>query len=267
MPTEQATQKELNKIIGVLKQTAELAKVATLSGAFEGGERRCIRQHNLLLKRLQEMEVIPAVEGGFFLPLADDASFGEIAVACAQLVGYLKDKDVIGILTATADLAKVATHSGAFEGGEKRCIQHYNFLLNRFEEMEAMPKGFFLPLDDDASFGEIGVAYAQLVAYLKNGGEDESDSPLKDLKDLGNLIRQAMPDFLKQAKESVSTAVGEIHETERHISEAQVDIAELREQMRALSEQLRQEGLPPDEIQRIAEKIRKLGEAQARLAR
>jgi len=278
MSTEPGANKELNRILGVLKQTARLAQDATLSGAYAGGEKRCIRQHNSVLNRLQELEVIPAE--GFFLPLEDDASFAEIGVACSQLAGYLKDRDVIGILTATARLAEDATHSGAYEGGEHRCIQQFNLFLDGFHKTGFIPAGFFPPLEEGASFGEIGIAYSHLAAYLKNGGEDESDSLLKDLKDLrdlGTKIRQAMPDFLKPAQVSTPAQPAQPAQPAHPANASNVNVdnqhavdtdrnAELpiSERMRVLSEQLRQGNLSSEELQRIAEELRALGDLQTR---
>ena len=134
---------------------------------------------------------------------------------------------IFHLLHTTAKLAEHASLTGALSGGEKRCIRQYNNALNRLAESGAVSEGLFEPLEEGAPFGEVGVACKLLAAYLVDEFYDESDDfrdELKnharelreharnlrrkirtsvkteeELKDLGELIRQALPDFLKKA--------------------------------------------------------------------
>ncbi len=152
-------------------------------------------------------------------------------------------KRICRLLYTAASLAEHASLTGALSGGEKRCIRQYNSVLNRLVGAGVVPDGLFDSLEEDAKFGEVAVACSLLAAYLKDEFDDESDEPsmgetlnqarnrlnrvrnrLRNrvgasvgegevLKDLGELIRQAMPDFLKIEKK--------IQEAEKKIQEAE----------------------------------------------
>ncbi|MBI1923948.1 hypothetical protein HYR99_06825 [Candidatus Poribacteria bacterium] len=199
-------------------------------------------------------------------------------------------KRIFRLLNTTARLAEHASLTGALSGGEKRCIRQYNNALNRLAEIGAVSEGLFDPVEEGAPFGEVGVACKLLAAYLEDEFDDESDEPSMgetlnqarnrlnrvrnrlrnrvgasvdegvDLKDLGELIRQALPDFLKK-------------ELQKEGLEGEVEVfgvpsmAELSKQVQALAEQLRRNDISPEEIQRLADEMRKLAEQQALLAR
>lgn len=183
-------------------------------------------------------------------------------------------KRIFRLLTTTARLAEHASLTGALSGGEKRCIRQYNNALNRIAEIGAVSEGLFDPLEEGAPFGEVGVACKLLAAYLEGEFDDEDDDPQlaetfrefsnhlrnrvrnkmrnkmrtfvdrrEDLKDFGELIRQAMPDFLKK----------------------DVRVEELVRQAEAKVEQMRKAGLSPDEIQKLADETQDLGDKLQRL--
>jgi len=97
---------EVKSIGNLLARTAELAEQAGLTGAYEDGAKRCVQQYNVSVTRLETLEAIPS---GFFLPLAEDAGFGEVGVACAQLASYL---------------GASAPESGAVYHGPKYAVNH-----------------------------------------------------------------------------------------------------------------------------------------------
>ncbi len=75
-------------------------------------------------------------------------------------------KSIARLLAKTTELAEQTGLTGCYENGAGRCVWQYNASVSRLEELGAIPKGFFLPLPSDASFGEVGVASAQLGSYI-----------------------------------------------------------------------------------------------------
>ncbi|MCE2413781.1 hypothetical protein J4G07_07230 [Candidatus Poribacteria bacterium] len=132
---EQQRPQEIRGLFHMLEHTAKIAEDAALTGAFSGGETRCISQFNNVLKRLRDIEAIP---DGLFEMLPADASFSQIGIACHQLAAYLNEE-----LDATTD----------FKGW-----------LSSF-------------------FGE---------RFMENLTEELADKPF------GDLIRKAVPDFLTE---------------------------------------------------------------------
>ena len=83
---EQQKQQELKGLFHMLEHTAKIAEDAALTGAFSGGETRCISQFNNVLKRLNDINAVPE---RLFDALQADASFSQIGIACHQLAAYL----------------------------------------------------------------------------------------------------------------------------------------------------------------------------------
>ncbi|MCY3741644.1 MAG: DUF4097 family beta strand repeat-containing protein [Candidatus Poribacteria bacterium] len=119
------------------------------------------------------------------------------------------------MLDHTAKIAEDAALTGAFSGGETRCITQFNNVLARLKELNAVPDGLFDELDAEASFGQIGIACHQLAAYLNDGLDTTTDAKgwfasvfgerfMENLaeeaidKPLGDMIRKAVPDFLTE---------------------------------------------------------------------
>ena len=119
------------------------------------------------------------------------------------------------MLDHTAKIAEDAALTGAFSGGETRCITQFNNVLARLRELNAVPDGLFDELDAEASFSQIGIACHQLAAYLNEGLDTATDSKgwfasffgerfMENLaeeatdKPLGDMIRKAVPDFLTE---------------------------------------------------------------------
>ncbi len=119
------------------------------------------------------------------------------------------------MLDHTAKLAEDASLTGAFSGGETRCITQFNNALARLRALNAIPDGLFDELHAEASFGQIGIACHQLAAYLNEALDATTDSKgwfasffgerfMENLKEeatdkpLGDMIRNAVPDFLTE---------------------------------------------------------------------
>ena len=120
------------------------------------------------------------------------------------------------MLEHTAKIAEDAMLTGTFSGGEKRCISQFNNVLKHLNDMNAVPDGLFDELHTDASFSQIGIACHQLAAYLNEGLDTTPDfkgwftsffgkrfmenlTEVPTDKPLGDLIRNAVPDFLTES--------------------------------------------------------------------
>ena len=132
-------------------------------------------------------------------------------------------KALFHMIEHTAKIAEDAALTGAFSGGEKRCISQFNNVLKRLNHLNAVPDGLFEELPNDASFGQIGIACHQLASYLNEELDTSSDfkgwftsffgkrfienltEEMSD-KPFGDLIRKAAPDFLTE------TALEDINE-------------------------------------------------------
>ena len=196
-------------------------------------------------------------------------------------------KRMIRLLESTAKIAEHASLTGALDQGQKASLRQYNAILERLKETEEIPGVLFPPLEEDASFDEIGVACKQLAAYLQ-----EEEEPAKDrrpqggdfhgpiikiggnLKDLGEIIRDALPEWMRSGRWDVFTPEEEPKESEpaeesetQNLNDLESQMSELGAQLQVMAERLRRESLSPDEIQRLADGMRELGEKHAELAK
>ena len=126
---------------------------------------------------------------------------------------------ILRLLEATARIVETSVISSEhLFDGEERCARQFNNALTFLTDLEAVPDGLFEPLKTDATFGDICFACHQVSAYIKEGCIDDFDfDHVKktigdELKDVPEMVRQAMPSFLKdmwggQAQEdNVNTA-------------------------------------------------------------
>lgn len=85
--------KEIQKLVNVLRRTAKMAQQAGWTGdeavAENDGASFNVNQYNRVLDRLIELE--PNV-GPVFTPLSDDATHAVVAMACRQLAAYFEDE-------------------------------------------------------------------------------------------------------------------------------------------------------------------------------
>ena len=111
---------------------------------------------------------------------------------------------ILRLLETTARIVETSAITDHFSEGEERCARQFNNALNLLTDLDAVPDSLFEPLDtDDASFGDICFACHQVSAYIKEGCVDDFDfDHMKktigdELKDVGEVVRQSMPSFLK----------------------------------------------------------------------
>lgn len=116
-------------------------------------------------------------------------------------------KEIRAILRLLETTARVVETSPIVDPSEneERCAQQVNNALDRLSELGAVHPGLFQPLETSASFSEISVACHQIAAYLREGCIPDFDfdfSNVKktigdELKDVSEVVRQSVPDFLK----------------------------------------------------------------------
>ena len=121
------------------------------------------------------------------------------------------------IVEQTAEIAEDSTLTQSFKEGERRCITQFNNVLERLNEMDAVPTDLFDPLPEEATFSEISIACHHLAAYLSEGVDTLTDLKSmftnflgkrlgpnfsEDMKDasIDVLIRKSMPEFFVETK-------------------------------------------------------------------
>lgn len=82
-------EKELQKLINVLRRTSRMALQSEWTGGKEDAAAYCTDQYNRVLARLKEMD--PAV-GAIFEPLPAGSSLTVVAMASRQLGAYYEDE-------------------------------------------------------------------------------------------------------------------------------------------------------------------------------
>ena len=111
---------------------------------------------------------------------------------------------ILRLLETTARIVETSViSSDHLFDGEERCALQFNNALNLLTDLEAVPDGLFEPLKTDATFGDICFACHQVAAYVREGCVDDFDLAHMtktigdELKDVPEMVRQAMPSFLK----------------------------------------------------------------------
>jgi hypothetical protein len=82
-------EKELAKLINVLRRTARVASQSQWTEANGDAAKFCVEQYNRVLARLKELE--PGVST-LFEPLPAGSSITVVAMACRQLAAYYEDE-------------------------------------------------------------------------------------------------------------------------------------------------------------------------------
>lgn len=82
-------QKEITKLVNVLRRLARMAQQANWTGGNPDGAIYSVQQYNRVLERLVKLD--PDVKDVFF-PLEEDSPFTVIAMAARQLAAYYEDE-------------------------------------------------------------------------------------------------------------------------------------------------------------------------------
>ncbi len=117
------------------------------------------------------------------------------------------------LLRETVKLAQNASLTGSLDKGSRIAIRQYNHIREHLQETSAIPEELFQELDeDDTTFDELGIACGMLDGYLEDEEASvDADSKgnkkvqvnmvglkdLEELKEIGKIIRDSLPDFLR----------------------------------------------------------------------
>ncbi len=82
-------EKEIAKLVNVLRRTSRMALHSEWTGGKEDAARFCVEQYNRVLARLKEID---QGVGTVFQPLPPDGSLMVSAMACRQLAAYYEDE-------------------------------------------------------------------------------------------------------------------------------------------------------------------------------
>jgi hypothetical protein len=151
------------------------------------------------------------------------------------------------LLRETVRLAEHASLTGSLDKGGKIAIRQYNHIREHLQDIGAIPESLFQELDEDeATFDELGIVCGMLEGYLeedeeapetggKNGGKVQVGmvglKELEDLKEIGKVIRESLPDFLRKQIHG-GPPDGIRIEIERAMAEADMAREHLREAAR-----------------------------------
>ena len=82
-------EKEIAKLVNVLRRTSRMALHSEWTGGKEDAARFCVEQYNRVLARLKEID---QGVGTVFEPLPETSSLMVAAMACRQLAAYYEDE-------------------------------------------------------------------------------------------------------------------------------------------------------------------------------
>jgi hypothetical protein len=82
-------EKEIAKLVNVLRRTSRMAMHSEWTGGKEDAARFCVEQYNRVQARLKEID---QSVGAVFQPLPAESSLMVAAMACRQLAAYYEDE-------------------------------------------------------------------------------------------------------------------------------------------------------------------------------
>lgn len=220
------------------------------------------------------------------------------------------------MLVSISKMAREASLTGQLKNGKGMAIRQYNAIWERLNELGVISGRLFEPVSEAASFDEVGVAAAQLADFLREDDEEEqrrrwrhgggvfeaSPGHVKivgfpgNISDLGDILREYLPDFIKQKvasafrvevkKEGAETCAGTepvqaqapppppppppepaVAAKPSRLEDIEQRLEDIAEQIEQVSERMSEEDLSPDEIDRLASDLSQLTQRQAELAR
>jgi hypothetical protein len=189
------------------------------------------------------------------------------------------------LLQETIRLAEKASMTGSLEGGGRMAIRQYNRIRDYLEENDFIPNDLFQGLDEDnTTFDELGVVTSMLDGYLADepvpvhpvpppppGGPSFSmnfghQKELEELRALGELIRENMPEWLRARQEEAQAA----RESERgaeNLAELDRRLAEVSAQFQAAADRMGHGDLSEQQRAELIDQLAQLGQEQSRLSR
>jgi len=192
---------------------------------------------------------------------------------------------VIRLLNKLRDTANHITMTGGLQGGEQYLQQQYEAILASLAEQGLTLPRYFPPLPPDPNTGTLGIAADQVAEYLSalidpDDGEGSGSSFFDrffakgDFAHIGEAMREAMPDWMRAARErhgaglqagAQAAAAAAAGAAANVIGELERRMGALNARLQAVADQMRQEGLSPDEQQRLAAELSALAQEQAQM--
>jgi hypothetical protein len=194
---------------------------------------------------------------------------------------------VIRLLSKLRDTANHITMTGGLQGGEQYLQQQYDAILASLAEQGISLPRYFPPLPPDANPGMLGIAADQVAEYLTGLIEpDEGETAAAsffdrffakgDFSHIGEAMREAMPDWMR-ARRGEAPGAGPEGATQAAaapatgaaadaIGELERRMTGLNARLQAVADQMRQEGLSPEDQQRLAAELSALAREQAQMA-
>jgi hypothetical protein len=189
------------------------------------------------------------------------------------------------LLQETIRLAEKASMTGSLEGGGRMAIRQYNRIRDYLEEHDFIPDDLFQGLDEDnTTFDELGVVTSMLEGYLADEGEPLPPEPppppgrpnfslnigyqkeLEELRDLGQLIRENMPEWLR-ARQEAALAAREAERGGENLAEQEGRLAEVGAQFQAAADRMGHGDLSEQQRAELIDQLAQLGQEQSRLSR
>jgi hypothetical protein len=241
-PTDNRT--EVRRLRRLLKEIADLAQGASLTGHLPDGAPSAIRRYNAVLQHLERLGVVTP---GFFEPLAETAGYDELGVESKLLAGYIKEDE------ADAAPSEHGPHSNVIIGMGG---------LRELSELKDLGK----------------MIREQLPAWIQSReARDEERKARDEEREARDEEREARRDARAAARETRGhEREGERFQTETFVrwnteasslSDVESRLAEVGAKLQTAAEQLRRGDLPDEDRAMLAEQLSRLGQEQANLAR
>ena len=229
------TVQEMRRIVRLLERIHRLAEESSRRGMMRDGQAYLIQQYHAIVASLaQRGHRLP----DYFPELGEDATLGMVGFASAQVAEYL--------------LESVEAEEAARGEGEATDTG----------------QSFFEKFFNSGEFQHIGEAMREAMPdWVRASRAAREGAPRR-----GSEPRQSSTE--SGASPAASDAPGDVR-VDRDIDvDVDVDVdsdpdrhlAALNTRVRELATQMRQSGVPPEEMQRLAAELAQLGEQQARLA-
>ena len=148
-------------------------------------------------------------------------------------------RKIVRMLESTTRILEKPSVTDNFSDGEHRCIQQFNNAINRLYELEALPVGFFNPLDSTASIGDIGYAYHQVATYLKEGIGFEFDFDIHEAKKtIGDEMKNFGDLFTRSFFSEKDSSAADAPENVEIIDDDDITVESVEPRLQKLEEQM-----------------------------
>lgn len=126
---------------------------------------------------------------------------------------------LVALLDKTAKVAEHGSLTGSLNSGKAYAVRSYNSVRQHVVGKGEAPEGIFPPLPENSGLADVGIACAQLAEYLRAGlpeiprphkgghkgaflkaGEGDVIISLGDLGDIGEMVRERLPEWIRGKK-------------------------------------------------------------------